>query len=110
MKKALIWGPMCEFRTAFADGLRRHGWTVDATQAFGACDLLVMWGVKRRGDIERQRMLGREVCILERGYLADRYAWTSVSFGGGLNGRGDFRGDLTDGSRWGKHFAHLMRP
>jgi len=36
--------------------------------------------------------------------------WTSVSFGGELNNRAEFRGPFSDSSRWEKHFAHLMKP
>lgn len=116
MKKAIIvagsgvehqqsWGG------AFAEGLRRHGWSVDVVSAAGPrCDLLAMWGARRRDRIEKQKASGGEVCVLERGYLGDRFAWTSVSFGGGLNGRGRFHGPFEDGSRFKKHFAHLMQP
>lgn len=95
---------------AFADGLRRHGWQVTLGSAPRTCDLLVLWGVRRQEWIRRQRAAGGEVVILERGYVGDRFAWTSVSFGGGLNGRGLFRGPFHDGARWERHFAHLMQP
>jgi hypothetical protein len=72
--------------------------------------LLVLWGVRRQDEIARQKAAGGEVCILERGYLGDRFEWTSVSFGGGLNGRGEFRGPHEDGSRFEQHFSHLMLP
>lgn len=98
------------FGGAFAAGLRRHGVTVEILPAPAPCDLLVLWGVRQRGAIERQKAAGCEVCILERGYVGDRFAWTSVSFGGGLNGRGEFRGPVNDRSRWDRHFAGLMRP
>jgi hypothetical protein len=95
---------------AFGEGLKRHGWFVTHAPVPQSCDLLVMWGVRQQPWITGQKAVGGEVCILERGYLADRFAWTSVSFGGGLNGRGTFRGLHHDGSRWERHFAHLMRP
>lgn len=110
MKKALVFNPQCDLRTAFAAGLRRHGWTVECTDRYKRCDLLVLWGVRQRSEIQLQRAAGGEVCILERGYLGDRYAWTSVSFGGGLNGRGEFRGPVSDGSRWERHFAPTLKP
>jgi hypothetical protein len=98
---------------AFAAGLAHRGWKVhfreDDAKA-GACDLLVLWGVRRREAIARQKAAGGEVCILERGYLGDRFAWTSVSFGGGLNGRAEFRGVSDDPRRFGERFAPLMRP
>lgn len=95
---------------AFAEGLRRHGWEVTLSSDPRVCDLLVLWGVRRQHWIKQQLARGGEVVILERGYLADRFEWTSVSFGGELNGRAEFRGPFHDGSRWEKHFAHLMQP
>jgi hypothetical protein len=95
--------------SAFAAGLRRHGWHVSMGSQPEPCDMLVLWGVRQQGWIEQQRRNG-EVCILERGYVGDRFAYTSVSFGGGLNGRGIFRGPFHDGSRWDRHFGNLMQP
>lgn len=95
---------------AFAAGLRRHGWDVTIGSTPAPCDLLVVWSVNQRDAIRRQLADGGEVCVLERGYVGDRFKWTSVSFGGGLNGRGRFYGPFEDGSRWQAHFAHLMRP
>ena len=95
---------------AFAAGLERHGWDVRRTFEYEPCDLLVMWGVRRREAIEAQRKRG-DICVLERGYLLDRMKdWASVSFGGELNGRAEFRGPLADATRWKEHFAHLMQP
>jgi hypothetical protein len=73
-------------------------------------DLVVMWGIRRQDFIARTKASGSQVCILERGYLGDRFQWTSVSFGGGLNGRGEFRGPHHDGSRFEQNFGHLMQP
>lgn len=98
--------------SAFGAGLKRHGWRVTSAPRPLPCDLLVLWGVRRREWIAAQRhAAGRmSVCILERGYVADRFAWTSVSFGGLLNGRAEFRGPFEDPSRWDKYFSHLMHP
>lgn len=98
------------FGGAFAAGLERHGWSVSVRNDPGKCDLLVMWGARRADRVRAQLGAGGQICVLERGYIGDRFAWTSVSFGGGLNGRGIFRGPFHDGSRWERHFAHLMRP
>lgn len=98
------------WREAFCEGLKRRGWNAELSTSPRECDLLVMWGVRRRDIIEKQIAEGGEVCILERGYLEDRFAWTSVSFGGGLNGRGVFRGPHHDGSRFETHFGHLLQP
>ena len=100
----------CIWCNAFARGLRRHGLEVRQVARYEPADLAVQWGVHRRQAIEGQRQAGGEIVILERGYLGDRMAWTSVSFGGELNGRAEFRGDKSDGSRFEKNFMHLMRP
>jgi hypothetical protein len=71
---------------------------------------MVIWGVRNRTAIGEQLRRGGDVCILERGYLGDRFAWASVSFGGQLNGRAEFHGVSNDGSRFSKHFGHLMQP
>lgn len=103
-------GDQHNWATAFRDGLRRHGWQADIVQAYEPADLFAMWGVRRQDSIERQKKHGGRVCILERGYVGDRFKYTSLSFGGGLNGRGEFRGPLDDPSRWEKLFAPLMKP
>lgn len=96
-----VWGG------AFAEGLRRHGWEAVVQRSPAPADLLVLWGVRNQPAIAAAT---GEVCILERGYLGDRFAWTSVSFGGELNGRATFRGPFEDRGRWDRHFASLMKP
>lgn len=99
----------CIWREAFAKGLERHGWKVRHTESYEApADLLVMWGVRRRDIAERARKDGAEVVILERGYLGNRFEWTSVSFGGGLNGRAQFRinPEVFEPRRWERQVSH----
>lgn len=104
-------GHQAEWGGAFANGLRRHGWSVDMMPApGGACDLLVLWSVHRQDAIRHQIRDGGQVCIIERGYLGDRFEWSSVSFGGGLNGRAEFHGVRNDPARFDRHFGHLMQP
>ncbi|MPZ58442.1 MAG: hypothetical protein GEU91_18505 [Rhizobiales bacterium] len=95
---------------AFAAGLRRHRWKVTIADDLAPGELVVMWGARRKDRIDRAKHQGAEVCILECGYVGDRLKWSSVSFEGGLNGRGVFRGPLNDSSRWERRFAHLMQP
>lgn len=45
-----------------------------------------VWGW-RNG--EKWHKMGHDVLVFERGYLGDRYEWTSIAWNG-LNGRGDF--------------------
>lgn len=98
---------------AFLEGLKKHGWEVDSHEnalgSFGRPDLLVVWGIRGVGAIRRQIESGGEVCVLERGYVGDRQKWTSVSFGGGLNGRGIFRGPLRDPERWETLWADKLQ-
>lgn len=99
--------------SAFAAGLRRHGWKTTIAPAYAGgmrADLCVTWGVRRRDQHLRAMSEGAEICVLERGYVGDRLHWSSVSFGGGLNGRALFRGPFSDGTRWGEHFAKYMQP
>lgn len=96
--------------TSFARGLRKHGWEVEIRENSAPADLVVFWGIRRQDEIKAQNARGGRVCILERGYIGDRFKWTSVSFGGGLNGYGQFRGPLDDPSRWEKHFSGLLKP
>lgn len=102
--------PQNSWGRAFGEGLVRHGWKVEYASAYKGSDLFVSWGVRREREFARQKAAGGQVCVLERAYVGDRFQWTSVSFGGGLNGRGEFRGPRTDPSRWQKHFAHLLQP
>lgn len=95
---------------AFAAGLRRHGWKVEVTGQFKPADLAVFWGVRRETEMVDQRRHGGDICILERGYVGDRFKWTSVSFGGGLNGYGTFRGPHRDRARWELLFPGHLRP
>lgn len=100
--------PAGEWGGAFAEGLAHHSVRARLAPRPEPCDLLVLWGVRRKQDIETQRQRGGEICILERGYLGDRMKWTSVSFGGGLNGKGEFRGTSDDPARFRRHFG--MQP
>lgn len=95
---------------AFGAGLKRHGWSVTVGKHHRPADLVVQWGVRGQSWAQSHKASGGEVVILERGYVGDRFSWTSVSFGGGLNGRGEFRGPVHDGSRWQRHFGHLIQP
>lgn len=94
----------------FKEGLERRGWTVTMSTDYQPADLVCMWGTRRTHIITAQKAVGGDVCILERGYIGDRKRYSSVSFGGGLNGYGEFRGPHADGSRFARLFADLMRP
>lgn len=87
---------------AFAEGMRRHGWEVEiGRDVSGNYDMLVQWGVRNQMRIAQARNDGAKVVILERGYLGDRMRkYTSVSLGGGLNGRATFGPCQDDGQRF----------
>lgn len=58
----------------------------------------------------RLRDTGAEVLVMERGYIGDRFSWTSMGWNG-LNGYATFPPAPEDGGeRFQKHHGHLMRP
>lgn len=72
-----------------ARGIERCGDTVvrfNPQQNPPPCDAAVVWGW-RLG--QRFRMLGHNVLVMERGYVGDRFYWTSLGWNG-LNGRAVF--------------------
>jgi hypothetical protein len=94
---------------AFAEGLQRHGVASERHQSPIDCDLAVFWGHRRNEVIERQRRNGARYLVMERGYIGDRFAWTSLGYDG-LNGRADFcLPDCVDGARFERHHGHLMQ-
>lgn len=112
MKTVIVANPNAEHQRAwgqsFANGLERHGIAASVQDAAAPCDLLVLWGVRNIAAIKDQKERGGDVCIIERGYLGDRFKWSSVSFGGKLNGRAEFRGVQKDSARFNRNFLHLM--
>ncbi|MFP4539243.1 MAG: hypothetical protein ACLFPA_13195, partial [Dichotomicrobium sp.] len=95
---------------AFAAGLRRHGWQARLSHDYCRADLVAMWSCRKQDAIARAREHGAEIVICERGYMGDRKQYCSLSFGGALNGRAEFRGPFDDPSRFERLFAHLMQP
>ena len=98
----------CAFRHAFSEGLKQHGWTTSIQENYEPADLIVNWGIRRQDIIQQARQDGCEICILERGYVGDRKYWTSVSFGGNLNGRASFFIPHDAGERWSRLFSETM--
>lgn len=92
-------------QAAISAGMRANGIEPVAITA-GEPDTkhVACWGW-RLGRALRER--GHEVLVMERGYLGDRFAWSSLAWNG-LNGRGLFpRVDATP-DRFHKHFS--MKP
>lgn len=99
-------GPSPEL-TAAVEGFKRHGIKPTVVNPGRAvpCDLAVVWGVRKKMEMAS----GRRCLVFERGYVGDRFFWTSAGFDG-LNGRADFCNQDMPGDRWEKHFAKYMRP
>lgn len=91
-----------EHGRALVEGLKRHG--IDPEQA--GDNVVVCWGW-RRG--KAHRAAGREVLVLERGYLADRFRWSSIAWNG-LNGRGEFPEYADDGGARFRSMGLELRP
>lgn len=102
----------CDAVSRFARGILAHGDSaividrapVPEVHAF---DAVACWGW-RLG----QRLMNRgfaRVFVLERGYVGDRFEWTSIGLNG-LNGRARFPTLDDAGDRWDSHFAELMSP
>lgn len=94
--------------TAMAAGLLRHGLRSTLTHRApqtGPDDTVICWGW-RQGREHRSR--GANVLIMERGYLGDRYNWTSLAWNG-LNNRGEMPIVDDSGERFRQHFDHLLQ-
>lgn len=91
-----------EHQDAIIEGLAKHGIeavkTHNLDNTFGP--VAICWGW-RIGKILRE--LGYEVLVLERGYLGDRFSYTSLGWNG-LNGHAEFPEIPYDG---GERFSRL---
>lgn len=97
-----------QYGRAMQAGLRTHGIVAPLVHSHESVrtETVACWGW-RRGEFHRAQ--GREVLVLERGYLGDRFAWCSMGWNG-LNGRATF-GEWKDGGRrFREKFGHLLRP
>jgi hypothetical protein len=96
-----------------ARGLAVHGIAsriVEPVRAtIAPCDLAVMWGVRNERIIQMQKSVGNHYLVMERGYIGDRFKWTSLGFDG-LNGRATFP-TIDDGlKRWNENFEQYVKP
>jgi hypothetical protein len=98
---------------ALKQGLERHGHTAEIgyTASEGSLDVVVTWGWRAGRHFHEK---GREVMIMERSYLDDRFHWTSFGWNG-LNGHASFavlEGDTRRASvaRWERHFCKSYTP
>lgn len=89
------------FENALA-GLKAQGVKACITNAEPSTKVIGMWGWRKAAEM-RQR--GHEVLVFERGYLGDRFHWTSIGWNG-LNGYADFAlPEQVTGERFLKHFS-----
>lgn len=96
----------CQHADALEQGLRAVGATVVRGYT-GTADAIACWGW-RTG--KRFRENGATVLVMERGYIGDRFRWTSLGWDG-LNGRAYFPPAPEDsGARFREYFADLMKP
>lgn len=68
-------------------------------------DFITVWGW-RKGL--RCKNYCNNILVMERGYLGDRFAWTSLGWNG-LNGRATWPKAPNDPTRFEEHFGHLVR-
>jgi hypothetical protein len=92
MKAAVVARPGADvsgFLAAISVGLEKNSVGVTLTDNeldARRHDFAVCWGWRRGRALQQ---LGLNVLVAERGYIGDRFRWTSLAWNG-LNGRGDF--------------------
>lgn len=102
-------GSMNDHASAMAAGLKRLGYSpVIAAKGTTplAGDFVVCWGWR---EGKRLRDMGCNVLVMERGYIGDRFEWTSLGWNG-LNGRAVWNKPADGGERFEKNFGHLLKP
>lgn len=96
-----------EHQSAARDGFKKHG--IDSVLSYSAyasnTKHVVCWGW-RNGKVLRQR--GHEVIILERGYIGDRFKYTSIGWNG-LNNYANFPKFSDNGERFRNH-GGILKP
>lgn len=91
-------------QTALAQGLNAHGIDVMLSTRGANTECVACWGWHKG---KKLHAAGHQVLVMERGYLGDRFAWTSLAWNG-LNGRGQFPAENADPARFHEHFQ--MQP
>lgn len=95
----------------FVRGLARHGIKSEVRRTSEHqvdCDIAVFWGHRQQLLILRQKEKKAHYLVMERGYVGDRFFWTSLGFDG-LNGRAKFPVIDDGGRRWRQFFQHHMQ-
>lgn len=93
---------------ALQAGLHAHGIASSVMRVFGACrdKHVACWGWRPGKQL---RKMGKEVLVMERGYVGDRFRWTSLAWNG-LNGRATRYHGAKTSERFDAHFSHLLKP
>ena len=94
-------GHQTEHRAAFLAGLTSLG-----VKDLGE-DVAVVWGYKEPTRLLQK--LGYRVLVFERGYLGDRFKYTSIAWNG-LNGRAQFPGYHDDGGERFRKCGFELKP
>ena len=97
-----------DFALLVSKGLCRHGIQVKVVSSDMpvTADIAFCWGWRVGSQLVRR---GKRVLVMERGYIGDRFAWTSFGWDG-LNGHARWPQIDDGGERFRKHFADLMQP
>lgn len=99
-----------EHASAIKEGFLVHGIEATVYQHRGCIprdsDLVVAWGWR---NCEEFRKAGKNVLVMERGYVGDRFKYTSLAFNG-LNGHGLFPVYDDKGSRLAALFPNILQP
>lgn len=103
-------GSLNEHAVAMSEGLKRHGFdpviVPKGSMPPEGSPFIVCWGW-REGN--RLREAGHNVLVMERGYIGDRFYWTSLGWNG-LNGRATWNAPADKGERFEQHHGHLLKP
>lgn len=97
-------GHQVKHADALARGFAAHG--VAVKTGYPATQHVACWGW-RRGKALRDA--GHDVLVLERGYIGDRFAWTSLAWNG-LNNRGTAPIIDDGGERFERNHAGMLKP
>lgn len=94
---------------AVVAGFKKHGDNVVVDTMFNpSADFMLSWGLNR-SPIQTCIKNKKNFLLLERGYVGDRFRFTSFGING-LNGLADFNTDNVPSDRWDKYFGHIMKP
>ncbi len=91
-----------------AHGVGRHGVSarIVGSVAQVTAPIAACWGWRIGSQLKAK---GKRVLVMERGYIGDRFHWTSLGWDG-LNGRARWPQIDDGGERFRQHFADLMKP